>query len=294
MTDHKMDLQRFADAGGGDGGAAGAGVTSPAAAGSMTGGTQPDAAARSGRQQPAAQDDAAMRAEAKAKYKFYDDGDVQKIVRGRLKDAEGYQKTLGTLQPMLDAMARQYGIKPGDHQALVDKVLDSDSLYEEEAMRTGMSVEAVKQIAKLRSERDQQAAQLSQYTEQAQAERHIMQLVQQAEALKERYPGFDLAAEMQNEDFVRFTSPGVGMSVEQAFNALHYGELQQMAMSAAAQQSRQMAAQTMQANMARPRENAGRNAAPAAQVYQDPNTLTRAQIEDYVRRARAGEKISFG
>lgn len=297
MTDTIINLQRFAE-GAGDGGAgegAGTGVT-PQAAAADTGAGMPDAAAstnRSGRQQPAAQDDAAQRAEAKAKYKFYDDNDVQSIIRGRLKDADADRQTLSTLQPMLEGLARQYGIDPKNHQALVDKVLDSDSLYEEEAMRTGMSVEAVKQIKKLQAANAQQAAQLSQFTEQAQAERHIMQLVQQAEALKTRYPGFDLQQEMQNEAFVRYTSPGVGMSVEQAYVALHHGELQQMAMQAAAQQSRRQAAQTVQANMARPRENAGRSAAPAAQVYQDPSMMTREQIADAIRRANAGERVGF-
>lgn len=297
MTDTIINLQRFAE-GAGDGSegmSAGTGAN-PQAAAAGTGAGQPDAAAnpnRSGRQQPAAQDDAAMRAEAKSKYKLYDDGDVQSIIRGRLKDADADRQTLSTLQPMLEGLARQYGIDPKNHQALVDKVLDSDSLYEEEAMRSGMSVEAVKQIKKLQAANDRQAQQLSQFTEKAQAERHIMQLVQQGEALKKKYPGFDLQREMQDETFVRYTSPGVGMSVEQAYVALHHGELQQMAMQAAAQQSRRQAAQTMQANMARPRENAGRSAAPAAQVYQDPSLMTREQIADAIRRANAGERISY-
>lgn len=294
MTDTIINLQRFAE-GAGDAAGEGAGTgVMPQAAAAGSGAGMPDAAAaRSGRQQPAAQDDAAQRAEAKAKYKLYDDNDVQSIIRGRLKDADADRQKLTALQPMLEGLARQYGIDPSNHQALVDKVLDSDSLYEDEAMRTGMSVEAVKTIKKLEAANAQKDAQLSQFTEQAQAERHIMQLVQQAEALKDKYPGFDLQREMQDETFVRYTSPGVGMSVEQAYVALHHGELQQMAMQAAAQQSRRQAAQTMQANMARPRENAGRSAAPAAPIYQDPSTMTREQIADAIRRASAGERVGF-
>lgn len=314
-------LFRMADGGAGDGGAANggaaaSGVTPQDAAAGNSGVTQPDAAAsnRSQRrnplsgvqygtqraaQQPAQgkapqqQDDAAQWQEAKTRYKAQYDADVQQIVRGRLKDAETNQQSLETLKPMLDAMARQYGLKEGDHQALVDKFLDSDSLYEEESLRTGTPVAALKQIKKLQERSNQQEQQLSRFTEQAQAEQHIRGLVTQAEALRQKYPMFDLQKEMQNEQFVRMTSPNGGLTVEQAFAALHHNELQQYAMQAAAQQTRRQATETMQANMARPRENAGRAPAPAAQVKASPKGLKAADFREIARRTNAGEVITF-
>lgn len=318
---YKLDLQLFDDGGAAAAGAGGAGDTGvmpqDAAAGN-TGVTQMDAASgnrsggredltqvqygsqgKSGRQgtrqtqQPAQQDDAAQWQEAKTRYKAQYDADVQQIVRSRLRDADTNQQALQALQPMLDAMAKRFGTAAGDYKALADKYLDDDSLYEEEAIETGMSVEAVKQLHQLRAERDRAQAQVSQFTEQAQMERHLQGLVQQAEALKAKYPFFDLQKEMQNDSFVRMTSPGGGLSVEQAFAALHHSELQQYAMQQAAMQSQRQAAQTVQANMARPRENAGRSTAPQATVRSDPSKLTLNDFDEINKRVARGEKISF-
>ena len=304
------------DGGAGDGGASAGGgatgVTPQAAAAGNTGANQPDAAAmvsnrsmrrnplanvqygtQHGQQQPQPQDDAAKWQEAKTRYKAQYDADVQQIVRGRLKDAAQHQQSLETLKPMLDAMAKQYGLQAGDHQALVDKYMDADALYEEESLRTGTPIEALKQLRQLQAKNDQQAAQLSRFTQEAQAQQHIQGLVQQAEALKQKYPMFDLQKEMQNEQFVRMTSPNGGLTVEQAFAALHHNELQQYAMQAAAQHTRRQAAETMQANMTRPRENAGRGPAPAAQVKPSPRGLKADDFREIMRRSNAGEVITF-
>lgn len=313
----ELNLQLF-DEGGAAAGAAGAsdtGVNPQDAAAGNSGVNQMDAASgRSGGkedlsmvqygtqqrsqrtqqpQQPQKQDDAAQWQEAKTRYKAQYDADVQQIVRSRLRDADTTSQALQTLQPMLDAMAKRFGTKAGDYQALADHYLDDDSLYEDEAIETGMSVEAVKQLHQLRAERDRAQQQVSQFTEQAQIERHLQKLVQQGEALKAKYPFFDLQKEMQNDSFVRMTSPNGGLSVEQAYAALHHNELQQYAMQQAAMQSQRQAAQTVQANMARPRENAGRSAAPQATVRNDPSKLTLNDFEEIKKRVARGEKISF-
>ena len=281
-----LNLQRFAEGGDGDGGAsASAGATgvnpqnAPAGQNGVNG-ANATLQQSEGAQTPTQQDDAAGWQQAKAKYKPQYDADVQSIIRGRIKDNNDHQKTLATLTPMLNAMAKQFGIKEGDHQALVDRFMDDDSLYEDEALERGMSVEAVKEIHKISAERDRYKTEASEFTAKAQFERHMSGLMQQAEALKAKYPNFDLGKELQNETFARMTSPNGGLNVEQAYVALHHDELQQMAMQAAAQQSQRQAAQTIQANMARPREIAGRGAAPAAPVGRDLSGMT---AEDFRR-----------
>ena len=318
---YKLDLQLFDEGGAAAGGAAGAGnpgVNPQDAAAGNPGVTQMDAASgnRSGgqedltqvqygtgatrrsqgtqqTQQPAKQDDAAAWQEAKTRHKAQFDAEVQQILRGRLKDADTNFQTLQTLQPMLSAMAKRFGTAEGDYKALADKYLDDDSLYEDEAIQTGMSVEGVKQLHKLRAERDSAMQQVSQFTQQAQIKRHLQTLVQQGEALKAKYPFFDLQRELQDESFARMTAPGGGLTVEQAYVALHHNELQQMAMQAAAMQSQRQAAQTVQANMARPREIAGRSTAPQATVRSDPSKLTMRDFDEIDKRVARGEKISF-
>lgn len=301
---YPIDLQLFAEggAGGAAGGDAGASGVNPQAAAAGNSGVIGQAAAaqhRSGG--PAAQqgaqgtqqDDAAAWQEAKTRHKALYDADVQQILRGRLKDADATAKTMAALQPMLDALSEQYGVQAGDHQALVDKFFDDDRLYEQEAMDTGMTVDMVKTMHKLRAERDRAQAQVSQFTQQAQMEKHLQGLVQQGEALRQKYPAFDLQAAMQDERFVRMTSPNGGLTVEQAFAALHHDEMQAYAMQQAAQMSRAQAAQTVQANMARPRENAARGMAPPAQVRIDPSKLSLREIRSMLEQAQAGAKIGF-
>lgn len=313
----ELDLKLF-DEGGAAAGAAGAsdtGVNPQDAAAGNTGVNQMDAASgRSGGhedlstvqygtqqrsqrtqqpQQPQKQDDAAQWQEAKTRYKAQYDADVQQIVRSRLRDADTTSQALQTLQPMLDAMAKRFGTKAGDYQALADHYLDDDTLYEDEAIETGMSVEAIKNIHKVTAERDRYKNQVEQSAAMAQVQQHFNGLMQQGEALKAKYPFFDLQKELQNDSFVKMTSPSGGLTVEQAFAALHHNELQQYAMQQAAMQSQRQAAQTVQANMARPRENAGRSAAPQATVRNDPSKLTLNDFEEIKKRVARGEKISF-
>nr|DAL44559.1 MAG TPA_asm: Transcription initiation factor TFIID subunit, DNA, Nuclear [Caudoviricetes sp.] len=293
---YPFDLQLFADGGAGDGGAgAGAGatgVTSQAAAANT--GVNGAAAGHQGTQPQVQQDSAAAWQEAKSKYKAQYDADVQQIVRSRLKESAAHQQTLQTLQPMLDAMATQMGLKAGDYQAMVDKYMDSDELYEAEAIETGRDVETVKEMRKLRTERDTYKQQVEQRAQQQQFQEHFDQVMQQAAALQQRYPAFDINAAMQDDRFVRLTAPGSGLTVEQAWAALHHDEMQAYAMQAAAQQSQRIAAGNVQANMARPRENAGRVSGPQAAMAPDFSNLTLQQIQQNSRLAQMGRKIIPG
>jgi hypothetical protein len=293
---YPLDLQLFADGGAGDGGAgAGAGatgVTSQAAAANT--GVNGAAAGHQGTQPQVQQDSAAAWQEAKSKYKAQYDADVQQIVRSRLKESAAHQQTLQTLQPMLDAMATQMGLKAGDYQAMVDKYMDSDELYEAEAIETGRDVETVKEMRKLRSERDTYKQQVEQSAQQREFQQHFDQVMQQAAALQQRYPAFDINAAMQDDRFVRLTAPGSGLTVEQAWAALHHDEMQAYAMQAAAQQSQRIAAGNVQANMARPRENAGRVSGPQAAMEPDFSGLTLQQIQQNSRLAQMGRKIIPG
>lgn len=294
---YRFNLQLFAEGGAGNGGAGstGTGATGvtpqAAAAGSGVNGA---AAGHQGNQPQVQQDSAAAWQEAKSKYKAQYDADVQQIVRSRLKDAANHQQTLQTLQPMLNAMATQMGVKAGDYQAMVDKYMDRDELYEAEAIETGRDVETVKEMHKLRSERDTYKQQVEQTAQQQQFQQHLDQVMQQAAALQQRYPGFDINAAMQDERFVRLTAPGSGLTVEQAWAALHHDEMQAYAMQAAAQQSQRIAAGNVQANMARPRENAGRVSGPQAAMTPDFSNLTMKQINEYSRQARMGRQVIPG
>lgn len=316
-----INLQLFAEGGAGAAGAGAAGATgvTPQAAAADTGAYMPDAAARrSGRRNelehvrygrqpeeakpaaqqknaPAQQDDAAEWNDLKTgKHKARFDADVQEIVRARLKGAQENQQTMDMLKPMLAEMARRMGKDPGDLQGIVAQYMDDDSLYEEESMRTGTAIPVLKQLKQLETQNAQLQAQNSQFTEEAQARAHFTNLIQQAEALKQTYPDFDLQAELQDERFVRMTAPNGGCSVEEAYYAIHHREIAEKAMQFAAQRAQEQVSQTVQANRARPVENGLRGNARAVDVRSDPSKLTKKDLEEIARRVNAGDRsISF-
>ncbi|MGN1369218.1 MAG: hypothetical protein ACI4WX_10140 [Aristaeellaceae bacterium] len=323
MTEYPINLQLFADggAGAGDAGANGAGtsgVTQQAAAADP--GAIPQAAAakrrmgkrnplenvRFGVQEPNEQPQQAAQAVTEAqkpeddaeswqqlktgKYKQQFDQDVQTILKGRLKGAEENQKQMDKLTPMLAEMAKRMGKDPGDIDGIVAQYMDDDSLYEDESIRTGTPIAVLKQLKQLERQRNDAQEQVSRFALEEQNRRHIMGLIQQGEALKKVYPSFDLQKEMQNERFVAMTAPNGGCSVEEAYFALHHREIANDAMHFAADKAKQQAAQTIQANMARPAENGLGNAAPAVDIRSDPSRLTKQELKEIARRVHAGDR----
>ena len=82
---------------------------------------------------------------------------------------------------------------------------------------------------------------------------HFSTLEQQGEAMKDRFPAFDLKAELADPMFVKLTSPMVGLSVEDAYYALHHGEIT----AAGAQAAAELLGNSVKAGKAMPAENGG-------------------------------------
>ncbi len=64
---------------------------------------------------------------------------------------------------------------------------------------------------------------------------HFNGIQKQAEALRETFPDFDLRTELADPVFVRLTSPMVGLSVEDAYYAIHHREITEAGAQAAAE-----------------------------------------------------------
>ena len=101
------------------------------------------------------------------------------------------------------------------------------------------------------------------------------ELLTQAEALRGRYPDFDLDRELEEPKFARLLNSGVDPRT--AYEVVHHEELAGRAARLAE-------------NAARPQEN-GLGSAPAAVSKPDPRQLTRAERRALRRRAARGEEI---
>ena len=191
---------------------------------------------------------------------------------------------------MLQVFMNRAGVDNVDD--LIKHVMDDDSLYEEEADDAGMTVEAYKSFKHLQEENARMKAHEQQEAEEEFFRAHLQKLAEQGEEMKKVFPNFDLAKEMENEQFRRLTAPNSGLDVRAAYYAIHHDELEPQAMAYGIQRAQQQISQTLQANRRRPVEGASRAGQPAS-ITVDPSKMTREERQKYIERARRGETIVF-
>lgn len=180
--------------------------------------------------------------------------EIQAIIRARLKEQKNAREQLDSMAPLVEALAKRFGQDP--------RRPDYGALA--------------------------QAVQGGDYSG------HFRELERQGEAMKTVFPQFDLRQELRNPAFARMTHPGVGISVEDAFYAVHRGALQAAAMEAAAQNTARKLASAIAAGSLRPVE-AGQ-ASQAASVtrfdYRSASREQREALRQRIREAAArGEKV---
>jgi hypothetical protein len=191
---------------------------------------------------------------------------LQKIIRTRVKEEGRYKAILDTLDPALRQLAAEHGLDSEnvDYAALTQAITTQDQ---------------------------------PRVTPQQQFAGHIRKLQQQEQAFKAIVPGFDLGLELRNPVFARLTSPGVNLSVEDAFYAVHRREMQQHSMEAAARQASRMISNAIASGSHRPEESGTGAQAPSVSRfdYRNATPQQRQALKDAIRKAAAeGRKIYPG
>lgn len=191
---------------------------------------------------------------------------LQKIIRARVKEEGRNKAILDTLDPALRQLAAQHGLDPEnlDHAALAEAITRQNQPQE---------------------------------TPQQRFMAHIRKLQHQAQDFQAVVPGFDLRQELRNPLFVRLTSPGVGLSVEDAFYAVHRKAMQEKSMEAAAQQATRMISNAIASGSHRPEESGTAAQAPSVSRfdYRNATPEQRKQLKDAIRKAAAeGRKLYPG
>ena len=128
-------------------------------------------------------------------------------------------------------------------------------------------------------------------------QQHFVRLEQQAEQMKKVFPNFDLRTELQNPAFARMTSPNVGISVEDAYYAIHRNEIQTASMQAAVRRTTENISNAIQSGSRRPSESGASSQAPSVTTF-DYSKASKAQREAFKAEIRArmarGEKVYPG
>ena len=225
--------------------------------------------------------------------------EIQAIVRSRLKSEKSAEEALGKMAPAIEVMARKYGLdaKNMDYEALAKAINDDDAYYEDKALEMGVSVETAKKVDQMERDTERQKVEQQRTLQEQKIQQHFVKLEQQAEAMRKVFPKFDLRTELQNPAFARMTSPNVGISVEDAYYAIHRNEIQTAAMQVTAQKTAEKISNAIASGSRRPDESGASSQAPSVSTF-DYAKASREQRDafkkDLRERMARGEKVYPG
>lgn len=217
---------------------------------------------------------------------------TQDIINKRFKETKQLQEQLQSRNPIMETLARKYGLKADDAEGIL-KALDNDTaMYEQAAFDEGLTVEQYREREQLRRENAQLKAAEDELKQREQSQRIYAQWEQESAEFSQKYGinDFDLAAEAQNPDFTRLLSNGV--SIEAAYKAIHFDDMMNGAMAQTADNVSKALANRVATRANRVSEN-GIDSQNSSVFKSDVSKLSDADIAEIVRRVENGEKIAF-
>lgn len=225
----------------------------------------------------------------KGEGKPFVDAHIQNIINKRYSETKQLESQLSTLQPLLAAIAQDYGIEDlTDTGAVVNAYLNNEQRILDRAAKSGMSVEQQKQFDALRTENSQLRQQQAFEQRAANANALRAQWDTETQKIVETIdPDFSLDEAFENQEFydavVKQNLP-LEMAYFCAFQD-RYNEL----ISAKAEKA---VTDNIRARGQRVPENgSGSQATATSQV--DLSKLTDKQLDEYAKRALKGERIDF-
>ena len=259
----------------------------------------PTAPAAGQPQQPMAEQAAAETWEdVKKRYKAEYGADVKAAVDDRFRNQADLSGRLNSAMQVLASIAPFYGINADDEgnidlEKLSHAIQDDNRFYEQSALEKGIPVETEKHIRQLEMQEKQRQIEARRSLEQERLRSHLVKLREQEAELKQEFPDFDLMAEVQsNPAFARMTGPDGGLTVRQAYMALHGDELMYRRSQAIEERTKQNMSRAIQAGAMRPQENGMTGTGGGLQNI-DPAHMTREQRLEIRRRVKAGDRIAF-
>ena len=269
---YKLLLQQFAEAG----------DASQAAAGSGEGTEQAAAASNETK--------ASFEDLIKGDYKDDYEKAVTKIVRQRFAGAKANEDKLAKMAPIMEALASKYGADVNDLDSIAKFVEEDESLYEDAAYKAGMTVDQYKRFSRIEAENQRLIAERENARKIRDAQAQYDAWMEEAEQVKAEFPKFDLNTALQNETFQRLLRNGV--SLRSAYAACDLDNVLPEVMAYTAQQVARKTSDTIAKRGSRPMEG-GMSGQASAKASTDVSKLSANEIADLVRRASAGERISF-
>lgn len=208
---------------------------------------------------------------------------VQGIISKRVNDGKGAAEAMEAMRPMIEVLARQYGMDPAklDYAKLSQAVEGDNRYYEDMAIANGVDTDTARQMDRENRENRRQQEQLQQERMQQQVQAWRQEEAQlNAQGIK-----INLNEESKNPTFVNLLRAGFG--VKGAYEAVHHAEIVEATRQAAFQQAQTQTVSQIRSGNYRPAE-LGSSQAPAAAPGQK---LSRSQMQSIRSRLDRGETV---
>lgn len=231
------------------------------------------------------------------KYKDRIGEEIQGAIQKRFKNQQSYEDSFNDLLDGLAPLFLKYNLDISDVDGLKNALATDDTLLEDRAFEEGLTPEAVRQ----RLQQQQQNRKLQEELDRLKAEQLEAQAskdaydqynnwLREAEELKQLYPNFDLATELENEEF-KDDLINSNKSLKKVYESVHLDEIIAGAIQTTASKVRESVTNNIKARGMRPSENGMRSG--TVSLKKDVNELTDKDIDRVYKRVQAGEIISF-
>lgn len=215
--------------------------------------------------------------------------DTQKVINRRFREQKSMEEQLLKQNEVIQRLSDRYGVT--DLAELADAIDNDSAIWEEAAAQAGMSVDQFRRFKQMEREANASKAFIENLAKQRQAQEQYTAWENEAAALKEEYPEFDLKTELENPTFrglLGQKNPEYRVSMKQIYEIAHPEVLERRV----AQRTAQQITDNIRARGARPAEGAMKS--QSGIVYKsDVTKLTKKDRDEISRRVQRGEKISF-
>lgn len=178
--------------------------------------------------------------------------------------------------------------KPNISEKTKARSAEAEKLFELLTLLGYDGEDTEKAIKSLRLRRLRQG--IEQKLSQKNAEAAYEKLVSESDRLSEKIKGFDLKTELADKRFTAMLH--AGLSVEEAWRAVHFDEILQCCEKLLRRNVEHSALMRLRAGMGRPDENGAVGQAPS-QTKLSVENLTGRGIRDILRRVENGAKVKF-
>ena len=232
----------------------------------------------------------AFREMINGEYKDVYTEEFQKAFNRRFPDYKTLQQKAADTQEILDKLSARYNVMDGDMQKLSRAIDDDNAYWDVAAEEAGMGVEQFKELQNMRRQNAELLRAEQERVARSRADAQVQRWFQEGQAVKAKFPAFDLSTELNNPDFVRLLKSGT--PVEHAYKVVHFDSLMGDAVQITAANTENAVVNNIRAKGARPTENGTASQSPFI-VKKDVRSLTRADRDEIARRVARGETISF-